>query len=440
VWAPRGYVFVDGYWDYSIARRGVLFAPVYFRSPVYTQRSYSYSPRTAISLSVLASHLFVRPSYQHYYFGDYYGTNYSTAGYYPSYSFHSSRSGYDPVYAEQRWRNRHDDQWEQRRQAEFQRRRDQESARPPHTWEAQQERMRHEPSRRERSFAVGEPFEELSREHSQGFRIMTSKERRDLAQRWQASRELTAERQEWENNAARTTIDPRVPRTDPRFPATDPRTPRTDPRAPTSDPRVPTTGPREQPTDPRTPRTDPRAPTTDPRVQPTDPRVQPTDPRVPTTDPRIRTIQPARDPEPASAPEPVRVPFRGSPFRAKPVQGLGPDQAPPQADQPPQVDLNVPPQPRQPPGQATPQAGESRPGAPSRQPQADPRKTPAPTPKFEPRANPPVDLPSPKNETQPAPPKAEPQPTPPQAEPQPAPPEAEPQPTPTPEKPNKASA
>ena len=37
VWAPRGYVFVDGYWDYSVARRGVLFAPVYFNSNVYAR-------------------------------------------------------------------------------------------------------------------------------------------------------------------------------------------------------------------------------------------------------------------------------------------------------------------------------------------------------------------------------------------------------------------
>ncbi len=30
MWAPRGYVFVDGYWDRPIDRRGVLFAPVQF--------------------------------------------------------------------------------------------------------------------------------------------------------------------------------------------------------------------------------------------------------------------------------------------------------------------------------------------------------------------------------------------------------------------------
>jgi hypothetical protein len=47
VWTPRGYVFVDGYYDYSVARRGVLSAPVYFDSASYAQPGFSYSPTTA---------------------------------------------------------------------------------------------------------------------------------------------------------------------------------------------------------------------------------------------------------------------------------------------------------------------------------------------------------------------------------------------------------
>ena len=53
VWAPRGYVFVDGYWDYSLARRGVLFAPVYFSGAANTQPGFSYSPATVIDLGDL---------------------------------------------------------------------------------------------------------------------------------------------------------------------------------------------------------------------------------------------------------------------------------------------------------------------------------------------------------------------------------------------------
>jgi hypothetical protein len=77
-WTPRGYVYVDGYWDYEVARRGVLFAPVHFGRDVYSQPGYYYTPTTVISLSVFLNHLFLRPSYGHYYFGDYYGLNYLT--------------------------------------------------------------------------------------------------------------------------------------------------------------------------------------------------------------------------------------------------------------------------------------------------------------------------------------------------------------------------
>lgn len=337
VWAPRGYVFVDGYWDYAVARRGVLFAPVYFRSPVYTQRTFSYSPRTVISLSALASHLFVRPSYQHYYFGDYYGSSYSRAGYYPSYSFHSSRSGYDPIYAEQRWRNRNDNQWEQRTQAEYQRRREQEAARPPRTWEDQQERMRLEASRNERSFAVGESLEQWTNrpDHSQRFQPMTNEERRELAERWQAARKFTEERQKWETNATRTTV------------------------APTDLSRVPT----------------------DPSRRPIDPSRVPTDPSLRPTDP-TRTWT-----------EPSRVPFPRSPFSAKPVQGLSQDQAPPQAYQPPSPDPSVAPRPRQPQGKGQPLNRDPRTETRNQPSRPERGANPVPAPTVEPQANPRVTLP-----------------------------------------------
>ena len=89
---------------------------------------FSYSPATVIDLAVLASHLFLRPQYQHYYFGDYYAANYQAAGFYPSYSYNSGRFGYDPIYAYDRWQHRQDSGWEQRQQADFQNRRDHEDA------------------------------------------------------------------------------------------------------------------------------------------------------------------------------------------------------------------------------------------------------------------------------------------------------------------------
>ena len=145
VWAPRGYVFVDGYWDYSIGRRGMLFAPVYFNADVYARQGFSYSPTTAIDLSVFANHLFLRPRYQHYYFGDYYAANYEKTGFVPWFSFQTNRVGYDPIYAYDRWRHRQDRGWEQRQQADFQNRRNNENLRPPRTWAGQDCRMRVRP-------------------------------------------------------------------------------------------------------------------------------------------------------------------------------------------------------------------------------------------------------------------------------------------------------
>ncbi len=72
---PRGYVFVDGYWDYSVNRRGVLYAPVSFDGNAYSQPGFSYSPLYAINTAALIGNLFLRPSYGHYYFGDYYAAN-----------------------------------------------------------------------------------------------------------------------------------------------------------------------------------------------------------------------------------------------------------------------------------------------------------------------------------------------------------------------------
>ena len=137
VWTPRGYVFVDGFWDYPAQRRGVLFAPVYFSSEVRARRDYRYSPSVVIDLPALIEHLFLRPRHHHYYFGDYYDTRYDRAGFYPARSFSSSRLGYDSIYAHQRWEHRGDREWGRRGAAAYQYRRDHESARPSRTWVAQ---------------------------------------------------------------------------------------------------------------------------------------------------------------------------------------------------------------------------------------------------------------------------------------------------------------
>src|SRR6185503_10549339 len=163
VWTPSGYVFVDGYYDYSVPRRGVVFAPVYFDGGLRTQRGFSYSPSAVINTGVFANHLFVRPGYGHYYFGDYYGSNYADAGFSPWFSYQSSRRGYDPIYANQRWQHRGNQEWEQRAEADYRDLRDNESARPPRNWAAQTALAERRETTNRKNIAIAAQLDELTR-------------------------------------------------------------------------------------------------------------------------------------------------------------------------------------------------------------------------------------------------------------------------------------
>lgn len=70
-WTPQGYVALQGYWDYALEDRGVLYSPVAFeRIPPPT---YRYSPTIVTRVDYLPTHLFIYRNYGHYCFGDYYG-------------------------------------------------------------------------------------------------------------------------------------------------------------------------------------------------------------------------------------------------------------------------------------------------------------------------------------------------------------------------------
>ncbi len=202
VWAPRGYVYVDGYWDYSIGRRGLLFAPVYFSASVYGRPGFSYSPTTVINPAVFANHLFLRPQYQHYYFGDYYAANYANAGFYPFYAVNSGRIGYDPIYAYDRWQHRADRGWEQRQQADFANRRDNEDARPPRTWAAQSIIDARAAQSARRGIVMAAPLDQLTRSKDSPLRFqpVDPSERETLAQQARAVQQFREQRQKLEIN------------------------------------------------------------------------------------------------------------------------------------------------------------------------------------------------------------------------------------------------
>ncbi|MFZ1933072.1 MAG: hypothetical protein WCB27_21135 [Thermoguttaceae bacterium] len=204
VWAPRGYVFVDGYWDYSIGRRGMLFAPVYFSAGVYGRRGFSYSPTTVINLAAMTSHLFLRPQYQSYYFGDYYAANYQAAGFHPAYSYNAGRFGYDPIYAHEHWQHRQDTGWAQRQQVAFQNRRDHENLRPPRTWAAQGLQNASDATSRVGLPRVAALLDDVSRSRDSQLRFqpVDQAERQRLARQAQDVERFRQQRQRLENNPA----------------------------------------------------------------------------------------------------------------------------------------------------------------------------------------------------------------------------------------------
>ncbi len=203
-WTRRGYVCVDGYWDYAVPRRGIVFAPVHFRRPVYLEPDYYYSPVTVISINVFVNHLFVRPRYCHYYFGDYYEPRYRDRGFFASYSYNSSRRGYDPIYSHYRWENRDDRNWENRRREDFEYRRDHEDARPPRTWAALSSRPEADRGRGG-TFDVAEPLDRFVSKKDGGdrprFQAVDKQERERLVSQRQEIRKFGREREQLETRA-----------------------------------------------------------------------------------------------------------------------------------------------------------------------------------------------------------------------------------------------
>ena len=107
-WTPAGYVFCEGYWDYPLATRGVLFAPVAFTGPI--QPAFVYTPQYVVSEPCMVGALFVRRGCNNYYFGDYFDRGYGALGYSAwcgtvnrggfSLGFGVGRNwGYDPLWA-----------------------------------------------------------------------------------------------------------------------------------------------------------------------------------------------------------------------------------------------------------------------------------------------------------------------------------------------------
>jgi hypothetical protein len=130
VWTPGGYVFVDGYWDYSFRNRGLLFAPVNIDPRYWNRSDWSYRPSYVVNAGFLLSALFVRPD--HYYFGDYYDQRYAGLGFVP-WADHRYGRIPDPTFSYYRWQNRANPNWSRDMRGLYTARREDAAARPPRT-------------------------------------------------------------------------------------------------------------------------------------------------------------------------------------------------------------------------------------------------------------------------------------------------------------------
>lgn len=86
LWTPSGYVFVPGYWDYGVASRGMVFAPVRLAAGVQSAADVRFVPQTVIPVELLQFHLFTQADSNVYLFGNYYDESYADLGIRPWYT------------------------------------------------------------------------------------------------------------------------------------------------------------------------------------------------------------------------------------------------------------------------------------------------------------------------------------------------------------------
>lgn len=99
VWTPCGFVYVEGYWDYPLHCRGLLFAPCRIdRAVVFAPGArFIYTPCYVINDRCLMTALFVQPACGWYYFGDFFDVSWRHRGFVSWVHFRIGRC-YDPLF------------------------------------------------------------------------------------------------------------------------------------------------------------------------------------------------------------------------------------------------------------------------------------------------------------------------------------------------------
>jgi hypothetical protein len=202
VWTPRGYIFSNGHWDYTLERRGVLFAPVYFPSSVvYTRPGYRYSLGIVVDLGLLKVNLFCAPRYSHYYFGDYYDESFIRVGIFPCFESERRRSWYDPIYQYDRWHSR-DPRWEEHERHSYELRRNYRDLRPAKSYREQEDRLSKLPESQRDGYQIARPVNatQSAKSAAQKFVKSDNNTRQKTSKQANDVQNYREERRQWESS------------------------------------------------------------------------------------------------------------------------------------------------------------------------------------------------------------------------------------------------
>jgi len=130
-----GCVFVAGYWDYPLHRRGLLFAPIRVARGVTLR---SYTPSYVVRNDFLLLSLFVAPRRDHYCFGNYGSDRYQRSGYTAWLDYRPNKRSADPNFSYYRSAYRDDPAWE-RSLTTYYKARSGADVESPRTWKQQEQ-------------------------------------------------------------------------------------------------------------------------------------------------------------------------------------------------------------------------------------------------------------------------------------------------------------
>jgi len=244
---PRGCIYVEGYWDYPLEQRGVMFLPMYCSPLRYGRADFRYSPEFVLSLDVLTLNLFSVRQRHHYYFGDYYGTEYAQE-YRPWYEVREHHDGYDPLFVHQQWQHRHDHRWLEQLHAGYDQRRENKAPRPARTYATLQAQIAGLPKKDRKQAQMALPLKEIISAKTTPFKfeVVNAKTREAAASQAKEVHVYKISRSQWESSttAPTTAKDGATPKVDatPKEPARTPSKELPKPEtgvAPLEKPRIP---------------------------------------------------------------------------------------------------------------------------------------------------------------------------------------------------------